>query len=177
MSRPNNKIIYTSRLRIRPIAFTDSPVIFAMRSDSRMNTYVHIQPPPDVAAAEAHVRMLLQATEENRSDFWMIEDTLTQQVFGSITLWNYDHQLRQAEIGFGLLPDHWGKGYMTEAICAIIPFGKSELGFKRIEGWTHRDNRAAQKVLHNGGMHRDPEAESRIDPHGPEKDFQVWSVE
>lgn len=172
----NNKIIDTARLRLRPIAISDSPIIFSMRSDSRMNTYVHIQPPPDLAAAEAHVRMLLQATEENRSDFWMIEEAGSQEVFGSITLWNYDHQLRQAEIGFGLIPVYWGKGYMTEAIRAIIPFGRSQLGFIRIEGWTHRDNVAAQKVLQNGGMHRDMIAESRIDPNGPEKDFQIWAV-
>lgn len=57
-----------------------------------------------------------------------------------------------AEIGYGLLPEYWGKGYATEAVGAAVEWASGQPGVKRIEAETEPDNVASQRVLEKVGF-------------------------
>ena len=56
------------------------------------------------------------------------------------------------EIGYGLSPEHWNKGYATEAVRAAVTWAASQPGVGRIEAETEPDNIASQKVLAKAGF-------------------------
>jgi RimJ/RimL family protein N-acetyltransferase len=58
----------------------------------------------------------------------------------------------QADIGCELSPEHWGRGYATEAARAIIAFGFTELQLHRIWSWCIADNLGSARVLERLGM-------------------------
>ena len=56
------------------------------------------------------------------------------------------------EIGYGIFPEFWGKGYATEAVKAIVLWASVQPGVKRIEAETEPDNTASRRVLEKAGF-------------------------
>lgn len=56
------------------------------------------------------------------------------------------------EIGYGLLPEYWGKGYATEAVIAAVDWARKQPGVRQIEAETDPDNAASQRVLEKAGF-------------------------
>jgi [ribosomal protein S5]-alanine N-acetyltransferase len=62
-----------------------------------------------------------------------------------------NHQ--RAEIGYELLAEEErNKGYMGEALKAVLRFGFNELNLNRIEALTNPNNEISQKLLHANGF-------------------------
>lgn len=61
----------------------------------------------------------------------------------------------RAEVGYGLAPHAWGKGYMTEAAGKVLEWAFAVLGLHRIHAnpWTGNDRSVA--VLERLGMRRE----------------------
>ena len=60
--------------------------------------------------------------------------------------------LPDADVGFAFLPDHWRKGYASEAASATLEHGRTALGLKRIVAITSPDNLASIGVLEKIGL-------------------------
>lgn len=58
------------------------------------------------------------------------------------------------DVGYRLLPEHWGAGYATEAAAAVLAWGRAHLPGARIVGWVHVENAASVRVLEKIGMVR-----------------------
>ena len=56
----------------------------------------------------------------------------------------------EADIGYELAPDYWGRGYATEAARAMVNFGFAELGLYRISSWCIAENEASARGCWNG---------------------------
>jgi len=61
---------------------------------------------------------------------------------------------RSAEVGlfWALFPDHWGRGYATEAARAMVSYGFDELDLGRIVATTENDNLRSIAVMKRLGM-------------------------
>jgi ribosomal-protein-alanine N-acetyltransferase len=53
---------------------------------------------------------------------------------------------------YGIHPEHWGKGYATEAAKRCLDFGFIDLGLERIYDYTLPDNLRAINVMKKLGM-------------------------
>lgn len=56
------------------------------------------------------------------------------------------------EIGYGTYTGFEGKGYMTEAVMALVQWACRQSGVLRIEAETDKDNKASQRVLEKAGF-------------------------
>ena len=59
---------------------------------------------------------------------------------------------RSAFIGFTFHPDHWGRGYATEATEALIRYLFLDVGVSRVEASLHPDNPPSARVLEACGL-------------------------
>ena len=57
------------------------------------------------------------------------------------------------EIGYGLAPDYFGKGYMSETFAEVLDYGFGELNIQLIEAYTHKENDASKNLLERNGFH------------------------
>jgi RimJ/RimL family protein N-acetyltransferase len=60
------------------------------------------------------------------------------------------------EAAWRLAPEHWGKGYATEAARAALRFGFERLGLAEIVAFTVPANRRSRAVMERLGMTRSP---------------------
>lgn len=58
------------------------------------------------------------------------------------------------EIGYGLNPEHWGRGYATEALRALLPHWQATPGVRRVTAATSVFNAASARVLEKCGFVR-----------------------
>jgi len=69
------------------------------------------------------------------------------------------------EIGWMLLPVHWGQGYATEAATAALAYGFETAGLDEIVAFTMPHNRASRRVMEKLGMTYDRDFQHAGLPH------------
>lgn len=90
--------------------------------------------------------------------YWVICLKDQDSPIGSICYWNLDPARNLAELGYELNPDWQSKGYMQEALEALIQFDFTKLGFRVITALTHPDNLASVRILERCGFIQDQES-------------------
>ena len=58
----------------------------------------------------------------------------------------------EAFLWYALLPQYWGRGYMPEAVRALLQVGAAEFKLQRIFAECHPDNLASVRVMEKAGM-------------------------
>jgi RimJ/RimL family protein N-acetyltransferase len=66
-----------------------------------------------------------------------------------------DASNRTSDLGYVLAREHWGRGYMPEAIAALLDFGFAALGLHRIWATTDARNVRSKRVLEKIGMRQE----------------------
>jgi [ribosomal protein S5]-alanine N-acetyltransferase len=145
--------LYTARLLLRDFQSDDWPAVLAYKKDPRYLRY-YAWSGRTAADVQRFVQMFVdQQHEQPRTRYQL---ALCRRESGELigncgirrtAAWSHD-----AEIGYELSPDHWGHGYATEAVRAILRFGFEELGLHRITAWTVADNAASARVLAKVGF-------------------------
>lgn len=69
------------------------------------------------------------------------------QCIGAISLWQFSEDKKTAEVGYDLHPKYQGKGYMSEALRAVLEFGFKSLDLNTIKAYTHIDNVPSKTLL------------------------------
>ena len=59
------------------------------------------------------------------------------------------------EIGYGMARAHWDKGYMTEALCAVIDWAFTQPDVYRVQALCDVDNIGSARVMEKAGMTRE----------------------
>jgi ribosomal-protein-alanine N-acetyltransferase len=84
--------------------------------------------------------------------WWKIVDKERGEPLGGIGMNNYQKAHNRAEIGYWLLPEHWGKGIISEALDAMVPYLFGEWGLHRIEAVVEAGNSNSSRVLERAGF-------------------------
>ena len=89
---------------------------------------------------------------KNPLGVWAICDKESQQMIGSIKFEKLDEIKQEAELGYFLKKDYWGRGLMTECVKEILFLSFSEFDLKRLSIVTHLENLASQRVAQKAGF-------------------------
>lgn len=140
-------VLRTERLILRQLLSSDDHEIFALRSDNDVNKYLDRKPAQSIDDAKTFIRTINENTRRNYSIYWAITLNGTDQLIGTICLFDFSDDNLKAEIGYELLPDFQGKGIMQEAISKVINFGLQHIGLNSIEACTHYENLNSIRLL------------------------------
>lgn len=145
--------IVTSRLTLRDFVADDWPSVLAYQRDPR---YLRFYPWTGRTEADARdfVKMFLGQQAERPRRKFQLAITLPDSglLIGNCGIRRKPENDWEADIGYELDPEYWGKGYATEAAQAMVDFGFRELALHRISSWCIADNVASVRVLERLGM-------------------------
>jgi [ribosomal protein S5]-alanine N-acetyltransferase len=145
----------TQRLRLRPLRMGDAGDLFEIWSDSEAMRYFSFQPMHSIEQAQERVASKLQFSADRRDLICVVELQSTGEVIGDCALFNGIAQSQRAEIGYCLKRKHWGNGYMTEAIAALIGHGFERIGLRRLEADVDPRNQSSINLLERLGFKRE----------------------
>lgn len=143
----------TERLILRDFTADDWPAVLAYQSHPdylRYNAWTH-RTPEDV---QAFVAMFIRHQEQNPRFKFQLAVVLkeTGQLIGNCGIRKPSVDSRVGDIGYEFAPEHWGKGYATEAARAVVDYGFSALRLHRIWASCVADNTGSAHVLEKVGM-------------------------
>lgn len=150
-------IIETERLILRQIVESDLQNIFKGLSDPMVTQYYGIS--FETLEATKEQMVWFRELEEKKTGRWWAVCTKEEGLFcgaGGFNDWSRQH--KKAEIGFWLLPQFWGKGYLKEAMSQIMDHGFNEMNMHRIEGYVDANNTKCKsaidkvEMVHEGTM-------------------------
>lgn len=140
----------TNRLLIRWIQESDAPFILKLLNDPTYVAMIRDTGVRDEEAARNFIKeKYIKSYETNGFGLNLI--TLhTGEAIGIIGIIN--RGLDVPDIGFAVLREHSGKGYVQEASKTIINHSKDVLKLPKISAITTEDNKASTKVILNLGF-------------------------
>ncbi|MCO6392284.1 GNAT family N-acetyltransferase [Aliihoeflea aestuarii] len=148
----------TQRLLLRNWRDEDRAAFHRLNSDERIMRFFPFR--RTRAEADAVMDRVRTEMERNGIGFGAAELKATGETIGFLGL-NRVADLSPAldgsvEIGWRLLPEHWGQGYVTEAARAWVAHGFDTVGADEIVAFAVRENAPSIAVMKRLGMVADP---------------------
>ena len=150
--------IETERLELRGVtsgsgARTNAAVVASIKEVARYMPWAN--PTPTVENTEewcrqAHAKFI--AREQFHYHFFLKG---TDDFVGTVGLFNIHWDVPRAEIGYWVHTDHAGKGFMTEAVRAIVRMCIDQLKFERLEIRCEEPNERSARVAERCGFQRE----------------------
>ena len=168
--------IDASRVTLRWISEGDVDAFYAIYSNPEVMRYWST---PPLANREAAVNLINKIQEDWQRRVilkWGIARRTDDQLIGSVTLFNLDFNHRRAEIGYALGRAHWGKGYMNEALMALLKYAFEVLDLHRIEADVDPRNAASIKTLERLGFQREGYLRERWQTYGEIQDAFFYGL-
>ncbi len=137
----------TERLLLRKVASADAKSLWAIWSDPAVTKFMNISNFTHEEQALEMIELLNQLANEHRAIRYSIIEKIGNCIIGSCGFNNVDFDKATAEIGYDLAKTHWGKGYATEAIIALIDIAFTHLEMKTIVAKVDASNINSIKVL------------------------------
>lgn len=136
----------TNFAKLRKPSLDDVEVLAVLRANKQNAKYLQRSTVVDLEATKQWLEKIIRFAAESVSILWVIEDQQTNEVLGTICLWNFSEDKFTAEVGYELFPNFQGKGYMSEALKAIIAYAK-QIQLNCIEAFTHKENLPSLQLL------------------------------
>ena len=145
----------TERLVLREVGERDAGALFAIHANPEAMRYWSRPPMVDVAEARAMIERWRGCFANREALTWGIALRKDDSLIGTHTLFQFHEQNRRCEIGYILAPEHWGHGYMREALATLVGYAFNALDLHRIEADTDPRNAASVRVLEHLGFARE----------------------
>src|SRR5687768_8321483 len=143
----------TERLLLRKITMEDLPDIFFLRSDQAVYQFLGKEPAREMKEVEEFITQVTKNLENNDGIIWAIVlKEAPAKVIGTICFWNMQKEHYRSEIGYALVPAHWRKGIMKEAILKVLQYGFEQMGLHSVEARLSSANIASAAVLESTGF-------------------------
>lgn len=153
MKSLGTKLLKTERLILKRISVADTDQVFEnWASDPLVTRYLSWNKHESVEVTKRIVS--LWENEYTNPDFyqWGIQIQNTGELVGTVGVVSLDHEHERASLGYCIGSRYWNQGYVTEAVCAVIQYLRTEVGVKRIDAKHHIDNPASGRVMEKCGM-------------------------
>ncbi len=146
--------IRTERLILRPPRLSDADAAYERRSLPEVARYQDWEMPYTRERAEqsmARTAAMDGPVDDAGWTITVVDAAEPDQILGDLSV-----QLRwggrTGYFGYTFHPDHWGRGYATEAARALVHFLFTDIGVSRIESSLHPDNPPSARVLEACGL-------------------------
>lgn len=144
--------IDTKRLLLKCVDQSDREFIFEEFQNDFINQYLYDEEPmTDIEQADDLIEFFNRKEPRNQNR-WVLIDKLENKKMGSCGFHLWDREKNKVEIGFELMPQYNGKGYMTEAVKAIIEFARIQMKVHKIIAIVSIDNSKCKRLLEKFGF-------------------------
>ena len=145
-------VLETDRLVLRQLTVEYSNIWFKNLSDDEVAVLIGMEPLEDVEDSRVIINSFNERYEKNNGMAWAIILKEDESFIGTCSYEKIDSHNLSGEIGYDLLKEYWGHGFMAEALNAIINYGFDSLRLNRIEAHTAALNLASRNLLRRLGF-------------------------
>lgn len=138
------------RLRLRPWTENDGVAFHEIWGDPRVIWWGHT-PTPEASHGKLEEILARCAAMPKGLGWWAVEARDAGRVVGNAVLQPAPYN-DTAELGYHLAHGAWGRGYATEAACAVLRYGFGSLALPVVSAVVQVDNEPSHRVISRIGM-------------------------
>ena len=105
--------------------------------------------------------------------WWSVALKNTNKIIGTICVNNINYARKSFEIGYGINPDYWGKGYFTEAIKGLLKNVLKKNKFLRCQAITSINNNSSIRTLIKCGFKKEGQLKKFLRNNKQKKNFDA----
>ncbi len=136
----------STRLKFRKIVDTDIDHVFEGLSHPEVIRFYGVSY-DSLEATRRQMEWFQELERQKTGRWWAVCRKDDSRFVGAGGFNNWDPASQKAEIGFWLLPEFWGLGFMTEAMPILCEYGFDVMDLHRIEGFVDSENRNCKRAL------------------------------
>jgi len=148
-------ILESDRLILRKMILTDAPQLFELRTGEETMKFIDKDKIASVQVAQDMIQNMDFQMQNNAAVMWGITLPGSAPIIGTIGFWRIVKDHHRAEIGYMLRPEYWNKGYVSEAMNAVINYGFQKMKLHTIEANINPHNLASRRVLEKQGFQQE----------------------
>ena len=133
----NLPVLQTERLLLRPMTDADLCDVNEYMCREEVSRYLRWTPHLNLRETKGYLEFLQKRYRKGLHADWGIVLKENGKVIGNCGFTSVDITNECCELGYVLSPDYWGKGYMDEALSAVL-----DVTFRKLEA-----NRAVLQIL------------------------------
>lgn len=169
--------VRTARLVLGDFTLADAADLQRLAGDREIaDTTLAIPHPYEMDHALAWIGNQRKESARGRAINFALRLSPGASIIGCAGLRDIDAEHLQAELGFWIGREWWGRGYAREAAAAVVRFGFERLGLNRIYAHHMLRNPAAGRVLEHIGMQREGVLRQRVRKWGIYEDVVLYAV-
>lgn len=154
--------LQTPRLILRRFVLSDADAIYrGWASDARVTRFLSQTPHKDIDDTLMRLSFWIDEYEDGALN-WAIECKEDGQLIGNIKTEKLEKKNAYCEIGYCLNFDRHGKGYATEALCAVLDYLLNVCHFHKVSASHQKNNPASGRVMQKAGMTYEATLRERI---------------
>lgn len=142
----------TERLQLKNLSADDGDFMLKQFSTDAVNEYLYDAEPFQNLQEAVDLINYFTRPEPRTLHRWILVLKDSGEKIGTCGFHNWDRENNCAEIGYDMQPEFWGKGYMSEALKAILAFAKDKMKVKRIDANIYPDNLGSVKLVERYGF-------------------------
>ena len=147
--------IETPRLLLRRFVMEDAEAMFTCwSSDPAVARFVNWNVHTDISQTRERIAIWLERYEQGYMN-WAVECKETGELVGSIHAMNVNEVHSNCEVGYCYGRAHWGKGYATEALSAVLDYLLTDCEMHVVTACYRSLNPASGRVMEKAGMHQE----------------------
>jgi ribosomal-protein-alanine N-acetyltransferase len=168
--------LVTDRLILRKMTPNDAEAVFAYASDPEVTRYVVWETHRSIEDSKALLDLVTSKYESGGEPEWGIVYKGDHRFVGTCGIVSWEPYHARAELGYAISRDYWGRGFVAEAVRAMISFGFKEMNLNRIEARCIAGNTASARVMEKAGMLYEGTLRQRELIKGEHRDMKVYSI-
>ena len=168
--------LYTDRLILRRITFSDAADFFAIRSNKDIMSAIDKTPIESIAEIESFIQTIEDNLNNNKGIAWAVCLKEDNRMIGHFGFHRIDFENHRAEIGYALLPQFQRLGLANEGIKAALDCGFMQLGFHSIEADVNPINNASMELLLKNGFVKEAHFKENYFFNGVFLDSTIFSL-
>lgn len=139
--------IDTPRLQLVPVAAHHLPDLLTVNGDDAVTKFVPYGTWASMADAIAWLARVQAKVETGDTRQLVLQRREDGRAIGTLLLFKHDEPSRRVEIGYALGREHWGCGYMREAVEAACRHAFEVMNLRRIEAEVNPANEPSWRLL------------------------------
>lgn len=152
MMKLNFSNLSSERIHLTELDETAILRLHTYSCNAKFFEFLEFSPHAAIEQTKHYFDTLCDRSNNRNGHYWLIKLREENLVIGTFGVVDIDMRKKSVEIGYGVDPDYWGKGYFNEALQLVIEFLLETRGFHRIVAKTFSTNLNSIKALERQGF-------------------------
>ena len=145
----------SERLVLRRLKDSDAPEVYKIRSNLERMKYIPRPILQNEEEALAMIQMMNTKIDENTDINWAVCLKNSDKIIGFMGFYRVQPESYRTEIGYMILPEYDGKGYVSESVTTMLNYAFNTVGFHSVEAVIDPNNFGSARVLEKNGFRKE----------------------